>query len=162
MSEETLRMSVRKVLGNITDNTSKTSVHTISVMQYLKDSDIDIESRLRVQFAHSMKENDETADVIWFSDEAHFHLNAQVNKRNCRFWRSEKPDGCQLFRTQVISYRGHFVPTLVISYLVFGHFVPINNHFVPRSFRTHFGHFVPRSTGYEMTIWWSIRIQVIS
>ena len=52
----------------------------------------------------------------------------------------------------VISYPGHFVPTLVISYLHFGHFVPSNNHFVPRSFRTYFGHFVPRSTGYEMTI----------
>ena len=62
----------------------------------------------------------------------------------------------------VISYPGHFVPTLVISYLLFGHFVPSNNHFVPRPFRTHFGHFVPRSTGYEMTIWWSIRTQVIS
>ena len=57
------------------------------------------------------------------------------------------------------SFRTHFV---VISYLLFGHFVPSNNHFVPRSFRTHFGHFVPRSIGYEMTVWWSIRTQVIS
>ena len=52
--------------------------------------------------------------------------------------------GCQSFRTQVISYTGHFVPTLVISYLLFW------------SFRTYFlvisypvttisypGHFVP-------------------
>ena len=43
----------------------------------------------------------------------------------------------------VISY-----PVTTISHP--GHFVPI------------FGHFVPRSTGYEMTIWWSIRTQVIS
>ena len=57
-------------------------------MQHLKDSDI--ESRLH--FAHWMKENDQIADFIWFSDEAHFHLNAQVNKRNCRFGGSEKPD----------------------------------------------------------------------
>ena len=70
--------------------------------------------------------------------------------------------GCQSFRTQVISYPGHFIPTLVISYILFGHFVPSNNDFVPRSFRTHFGHFVPRLTGFEMTIWWSIRTQVIS
>ena len=67
----------------------------------------------------------------------------------------------------------HFVPrsfrSHVISYLLwsfrtyfFGHFVPSNNHFVPRSFRVHFGHFVPRSTGYEMPIWWSIRTQDIS
>ena len=62
----------------------------------------------------------------------------------------------------VISYPGHFVPTLFNSYLLFGHFVPSNNNFVPRSFRTHFGHFVPSSAGYEKTIWWSIRTQVIS
>ena len=61
-------------------------------------------------------------------------------------------------RLPVISYPGHFVPTLVISYLRFGHFVPSNKHFVHRSFRTHFGHFVPRSTGYEMTICLSIRL----
>ena len=57
-------------------------------MQHLKDSDI--ESKLH--FAHWMEENDQIADVIWLSDEAHFHLNAEVNKWNCRFWGSEKPD----------------------------------------------------------------------
>ena len=39
-----------------------------------------------------MKENNQIADVTWFSDEAHFYLNAQVSKGNCRFWGSEKPD----------------------------------------------------------------------
>ena len=93
-------MSVRKILGNISNQASRTSVHrilrfdlkhipyTISVMQHFKDSDIEI----RLHFAHWMKENDQIADVIWFSDEAHFHLNAHVNKRICRFWGSEKPD----------------------------------------------------------------------
>ena len=61
---------------------------------------------------------------------------------------------CVATRNTVAS---HFAPwsfrTQVISNLLFGHFVPSNNHFVPRSFRTHFGHFVPRSTGYEMTVW---------
>ena len=51
---------------------------------------------------------------------------------------------CQSLLTQVIPYPGHFVPTLVISYQLFGYFVPSNNHFVPRSFRTYFRHFVPR------------------
>ena len=41
-----------------------------------------------------MKENDQIVDSIWFSEEANFHLNAQVNKRNCRFWGSHKPDKC--------------------------------------------------------------------
>ena len=97
---ETPQMSVRKVIGNSSNQASRTNVHrmlrfdlkltpyTISVMQHLKDSDT--ESRLH--FAHWMKENDQITDVIWFLDEAHFHLNAQVNKRNCRFWGSEKPD----------------------------------------------------------------------
>ncbi|GFU18075.1 uncharacterized protein TNCV_1446341 [Trichonephila clavipes] len=28
---------------------------------------------------------------IWFTDEAHFHLNGFVNKQNWRFWGSENP-----------------------------------------------------------------------
>ena len=67
----------------------------------------------------------------------------------------------------VISYPGHFVPKSFRTYFghfapTFCHFVPNNNHFVPRSFRTQFSHFVPMSNGYEMTICWSIRTQVIS
>ena len=34
----------------------------------------------------------------------------------------------------------HFVPRSFRTY--FGHFVPSNNHFVPRSFHTQFGHFI--------------------
>ena len=29
---------------------------------------------------------------LWFSDEAHFHLNGQVNRQNCRFWGKAPPD----------------------------------------------------------------------
>ena len=61
------------------------------------------------------------------------------------------------FRTQVISYQlDHFVPYF------FGHFLSCNNHFVLRSFRTLFGHFVPNSTGYEIAFESKYRIQVIS
>ena len=31
------------------------------------------------------------ADLIWFTDEAHFHLNGYVNKQNMRFWASQNP-----------------------------------------------------------------------
>ena len=58
----------------------------------------------------------------------------------------------------------HFVHTLVITYPLFGdrNFVLSRNHFIFRLFCTHFGHFIPMSNGYEMTIWLSIRIEVIS
>ncbi|GBM62578.1 hypothetical protein AVEN_224375-1 [Araneus ventricosus] len=32
---------------------------------------------------------------IWFTDEAHFHLNGFVNKQNWRFWESENPRLCE-------------------------------------------------------------------
>ncbi|GBN37906.1 hypothetical protein AVEN_265072-1 [Araneus ventricosus] len=32
---------------------------------------------------------------IWFTDEAHFHLNGFVNKQNWRFWGSENPHLCE-------------------------------------------------------------------
>ena len=73
--------------------------------------------------------------------------------------------GCQSFRTQVISYLlwsfrtsflvisypvttisypGHFVPSLVISYLgQLGTKWLYGGQFVPKCFRTLFGHFVP-------------------
>ena len=30
--------------------------------------------------------------IIWFSDEAHFYLNAQYNRQNCRFGATKKAD----------------------------------------------------------------------
>ena len=55
-----------------------------------------------------------------------------------------------------LSVSDHFVSRsfriiLVISYPLISNFVPSNNNFVPRSFRTHFCHFVPSSPGYELT-----------
>ncbi|GBM50518.1 hypothetical protein AVEN_160740-1 [Araneus ventricosus] len=32
---------------------------------------------------------------IWFTDEAHFHLNGFVNRQNWRFWGSENPHLCE-------------------------------------------------------------------
>ena len=78
--------------------------------------------------------------------------------------------GCQPFRTQVISYLlwsfrtyvlvisypvttisypGHVVPILVISYLgQLGTKWLHSGQFVPKLFRTHFGHFVPSKDGW--------------
>ena len=57
-------------------------------MQHLKESDID--SRLR--FVNWMNENSDIVNDVWFSDEAHFYLNAEINKKNSRHWGTEKPD----------------------------------------------------------------------
>ena len=67
-------------------------------------------------------------------------------------------------RFLVVLYPGYFVPKSFRT--LFGHFVPnfgqfvhINNHFVSRLFRIHFRNY---QTGYKMTRWCFIRIQVIS
>ncbi|GBO34110.1 hypothetical protein AVEN_196118-1, partial [Araneus ventricosus] len=53
----------------------------------------------RVYFANQMLTmiDSEGFDVgcIWFTDEAHFHLNGFVNKQNWRFWGSENPYWCE-------------------------------------------------------------------
>ena len=56
-------------------------------MQHLKEPGI----ASRLGFARWMKEHIEIL-VLWFSDEAHFYLNAQVNQKNCCYWGSEKPN----------------------------------------------------------------------
>ncbi|GBM45123.1 hypothetical protein AVEN_251847-1 [Araneus ventricosus] len=53
----------------------------------------------RVDFANEMLTmiDSEGFDVgcIWFTDEAHFHLNGIVNKQNWRFLGSENPYWCE-------------------------------------------------------------------
>ena len=97
---ETPRKSVRMVFGDIANIASHSSVYriqkydlkltpyTISIMQHIKPTGI--ESRL--SFARWVTENEDILGQIWFSDEAHFYLNAQVNKKNDIFWGSEKPE----------------------------------------------------------------------
>ncbi|GBN48028.1 hypothetical protein AVEN_55603-1 [Araneus ventricosus] len=55
--------------------------------------------RQRFDFANDILTmiDNEGFDVgcIWFTDEAHFHLNRFVNKQNWRFWGSENPHLCE-------------------------------------------------------------------
>ena len=53
----------------------KLTPYTISIMQHLKPSDIDY----RIQFGGRMIEHDNIIKYVWFSDEAHFYLNGNVN-----------------------------------------------------------------------------------
>ena len=91
---------MRRVLGDITNSLSATSVYRmlkfdlqlipykVSIMQHLKETDI----TSRLSFANWMSSHIDLVENLWFSDEAHFYLNAQVNKQNCRYWSTEKPD----------------------------------------------------------------------
>ena len=53
----------------------KLTPYTISIMQHIKQSDIDY----RIQFGRWMIEHDTIIENVWFSDEAHFYLNEDVN-----------------------------------------------------------------------------------
>ncbi|XP_033745047.1 uncharacterized protein LOC117330676 [Pecten maximus] len=98
--EETPQRSIRKVLSDMNQHPSKSSVqrilkfdlkltpYKIYVMQHLKESDI----ASRLTFTNWVLEHDDILDSVWFSDEAHFTLSAQVNKQNMRFWGTSKPD----------------------------------------------------------------------
>ena len=88
------------VFGDITNIASHSSVYRmlkydlkltsykISIMKHLKPTDI--ESRL--SFARLVTEKEDIVGQIWFSDEAHYYLNAQVNKKNAIFCETEKPE----------------------------------------------------------------------
>jgi len=97
---DTPQRSVRRVLGDITNSASMSSVYRmlkydlhltpykISIMQHLKENGISS----RLAFAHWMNSHTTIVNELWFSDEAHFYLNAVVNKQNCRFWGTERPE----------------------------------------------------------------------
>ena len=96
------KKSVRRISAEL--HLSKTSVHrilsqdlelfayTLQIRQSLTEHDC----APRLTFAQWMVELlDATPDLlgrIWFSDESHFHLDGHVNKQNCRFWGSQKPE----------------------------------------------------------------------
>lgn len=98
--QETPQKSVRKVLGDITNRCSYSTVYralrfdlslfpySLSIMQHLKETDINS----RLDFARWMIDNEDVIEKIWFSDESHFYLNTAVNKQNCRVWGKEKPN----------------------------------------------------------------------
>lgn len=63
--------------------------YKIAVVQMLKPQDI----TRRILFCNTMKKIlDDDPDIqLFMSDEAHFHLNGEVNKQNCRYWAQNNP-----------------------------------------------------------------------
>ena len=90
--DETPEKSVCQVVSDLTNvtNYSKYFPYSISVMQHLKESDIES----RIEFTTWMRGHLEIVNKMWFSDESHFYLNNIENtrKQNCRCWGTEKPN----------------------------------------------------------------------
>lgn len=66
--------------------------YKVSVHQAL--SKVDKQSRLLYSgwFLRNCEQDNEFLHRIWFSDEAHFHMDGRVNSQNFRFWSTEPPD----------------------------------------------------------------------
>lgn len=61
--------------------------YKIQMVQELKPQD----HAHRLQFANEMLERFTSFTNIFFSDEAHVHLNGHVNRQNCRYWSDTNP-----------------------------------------------------------------------
>ncbi|GBM08148.1 hypothetical protein AVEN_214478-1 [Araneus ventricosus] len=98
--------------------------------------------RQRFDFANEILTmiDNEGFDVgcIWFTDEAHFHLNGFVNKQNWRFWGSENPHLCEekpLHSPKVTSWvavcsRGIIGPFLMRETIASERYITILEQFV--------------------------------
>ena len=66
--------------------------YKIQIRQLL--SDVDRESRVQMcnWFNDRLSADEHWLDDVWFTHEAHFHLNGVVNRQNYRYWGTEKPD----------------------------------------------------------------------
>lgn len=93
---ENPRISVRKraaalglpktIVHEILQEDLKFHPFKIQLVQELKENDFN----LRKNFCETMLERFRTVNCIFWSDEAHFHLNGHVNKQNCRYWAPRK------------------------------------------------------------------------
>lgn len=96
---ESPRLSIRKraaslglpraIIHEILKKDLKFHPLKIQIVQELKESDF----VSRKKNCEMMLERFRTVNSIFWSDEAHFHLNGHVNKQNCRYWspRSHNP-----------------------------------------------------------------------
>lgn len=61
-------------------------------VQQITEADKTTRMEMCLRFQEKMDNDDEWINNVWFSDEAHFYLNGNVNSQNCRTWSSEPPD----------------------------------------------------------------------
>ena len=80
-----LRLSYRNV-RRILHRDRRTHPYKIATAQKLKGSDFENRTKLCRDLL-----NVRVTDVVFFSDEAHFHLSGTVNKQNFRYWSESNP-----------------------------------------------------------------------
>ena len=76
----------RRTLNRVLHKDLYLHPHKIEMVQELNSQD----RAQRLQFANEMLERF-TNFNIFFSDEAHFHLNEHLNRQNCRYWSGTNP-----------------------------------------------------------------------
>ena len=81
------RESVRRMLKY--DLSMK--AYRIQLHQRLTDADAVARSDMCRWFLRQIEQDQTLLARIWFSDEAHFYLNGQINSKNYIFWGSQKP-----------------------------------------------------------------------
>ena len=63
----------------------------IQVKQKLTAQDEQTQVAIYNWFSDKMEEDDHWINNVWFSDEAHFHLDSYVKSKNCVFWGTGSP-----------------------------------------------------------------------
>ena len=67
--------------------------YKISIQQKLRDCDEKSRKRYCAWFSRKCHTSSRFIENIWFSDEAHFHLDGRVNSQNYRYWAVAYPGG---------------------------------------------------------------------
>lgn len=66
--------------------------YKISIHQALTDAQKTARRDFCAWFIRQCEQDPAFVSQIWYSDEAHFHLDGRVNSQNFRFWSKDKPD----------------------------------------------------------------------
>ena len=99
---QTPKVSVRRLASRV--GLSKSSTHRIlkrdlnlsafkfKVSQKLSSADFEQREEFCKWFLQQCTNSPSFLSCVWWSDEAHFHLNGQVNRQNYRFWAERPPE----------------------------------------------------------------------
>jgi len=100
LQRRSLELGIKKTsLMRILTSDLKLRAYKIQFHQRLSNANAQDRIAACRWFVERCEQDASFLERIWFSDEAHFFLNGHVNKKNCIFWGSSKPD--EVFETNV-------------------------------------------------------------